>query len=461
MESDTDFLEKEMLKSLWIKFFFLLIAVSIIALSAAFLLRELMVKDFRGYLEGEMEDRVYWVTASLESTYEKYSGWENQRIIEDAVWALMLGFDMRLYDAGGTLIIDTQSAIDTLSPLVRKRIMAISELRSAEGSSRFIPYALFLGGKEIGRLDVRFLRPRKGAVFIRRSNKLLLFSLFGLGGVAVLLSIVFSRRLTNPIKGLTGAVMAVGEGDLKRRVAISGSDEISRLSDAFNRMAQALELQESLRKKMTSNIAHELRTPISAIRGELEGMMDGLIPLDKEHLQSLYSEIGRLGVIIEGIEELSRAEASGLTLRKQSFELRPFLLNIVERFRKVFQDRGIALELRCEGGLFINADPDRLSQIIINLLSNALKAEKSGGTVWVRGEKKEPEIVIEVADDGSGIRKEDLPFIFDRFYGAEGSGGGLGLGLAIVKELVEAHGGKISARSEYGKGSVFTVFFPS
>jgi len=449
-----------MLKSLWIKFFFLLIAVSVIALSATFLLRELMVKDFREYLEGEMEDRVYWVTASLESTYEKYAGWERERITEDAIWALTLGFDMRLYDAGGTLIMDAQSAIDTLSPLVRKRIMAILELRSAEGSSTFLPYALFLGGKEIGRLDVRFLRPKKGAVFIRRSNKLLLFSLFGLGGVAVLLSIVFSRRLTNPIKGLTGAVMAVGEGDLKRRVVLSGRDEISRLSDAFNRMAQALEIQESLRKKMTSNIAHELRTPISAVRGELEGMMDGLIPLDKEHLQSLYSEIGRLSVILEGIEELSQAEASGLTLRKQYFELRPFLLNIVERFSKVFQDKGVALELRCEGGDSINADPDRLSQIIINLLSNALKAESKGGNVWIKAEKRETEMVIEVVDDGCGIRKEDLPFIFERFYRAHEGEGGLGLGLTIVRELVEAHSGRIAARSDYGKGSVFTVSLP-
>ncbi len=447
-----------MLKSLWIKFLLLLVTVSVIALSAALLLRELMIKDFREYLEGEREDRVYWVTAALESSYERYSGWEAQRTIEDVVWALMLGFEMKLNDANGRLITDTEAAINSLSPLVKKRIAAISRQRLQEGNSKFLPYALFIGGKEIGRVEIRFLHPRKETVFISRSNRLLLFSLLALGGIAIFLSVIFSRRLTNPIKGLTDAVVSIGAGNLKSRVAPSGRDEISRLSDAFNRMAHILETQESLRKKLTSNIAHELRTPVSAIRGELEGMIDGLMPADKEQLQSLYAEIGRFSSIIEGLEELSQAEASSLTLRKQAFELQPFLKNIAGRFKRVFQDKGIGIELQCDAGLAINADPDRLSQIIINLLSNALKATRGGGNILIKAAGKGTEIIIEVIDNGSGIKAGDLPFIFERFY--RGAEGGLGLGLAIVKELVEAHGGRITATSEYGKGSTFTVSFP-
>jgi len=445
-------------KSLWFKFFLLLVAVSVIALSAAFVVRELMISDFREYMEGEMEDRAYWMSASLESSYEKYSGWQRDTLIQDTVWALMLGFDLRLYDSSGTLLIDTDSAVNTLSPLVRKRVRALSEQRSAREDSQFHPYTLFLGGQEIGRLDLRFLRPKKGGVFIARSNRLLLLSLLGLGGIAIVLSIVFSRRLTNPIKGLTDAVSAVGEGDLGRRVALARSDEIGRLSEAFNGMAQKLEIQESLRKKLTSNIAHELRTPLSAIRGELEGMIDGLIPADPEHLQSLYEEIGRFRRIIEGIEELSQAEASGLTLRKVSIRLRPFLLNIAERYQKMFDDKGVALELHCEQETMVDADPDRLSQIVINLLSNALKATAKGGTVTISSVVKEGAVLIEVADNGCGIKQSDLPFIFERFYRA--AEGGLGLGLAIVKELMSAHGGTISVRSETGKGAAFTLTFP-
>jgi len=448
-----------MFKRLWVRFFLLLVAVSVIALSAALLLRELMVRDFRDYLEGEMEDRVYWVTASLESSFEKYAGWEKGRIVHDTVWALMLGFEVKLYDASGKLVIDTDSAIESLSTLEKKRVMAVSRLEQQRREGRFLPYGLFLGGTNIGVLEVRFLPPKKEMLFVQRSNRLLLISLMALGGIAVFLSIVFSRRLTNPIGGLTAAVVAVGEGDLKRRVTAPGSDEIGRLSGAFNRMAQSLEIQESLRKKLTSNIAHELRTPISAVRGELEGMMDGLIPLDKEHLQSLYAEIGRLRSILEGIEELSQAEASSLTLRKERFELAPFLGNIAGRYKKVFQDKGVALDLRCADGIFIDADPDRLSQILINLLSNALKATAQGGHVRIEAARTASGVEIVVADDGTGVKEEDLQFIFERFYRA--SPGGLGLGLTIVRELVEAHGGLITAESEPGKGATFTVSFPA
>jgi two-component system sensor histidine kinase BaeS len=458
MVSDIDFPAKKMSKSLWIKFLFILIVVSTIALSAAFLLRELMITDFRRYLEGEMEDRAYWVTAALESSYDINFGWQEQRIIENTVWALMLGFDMKLYNTGGKLIMDTDSAVDTLSPLIKNRVLTLSALRSEDKSSRFLPYALFLGGEEIGRLELRFLRPKKEMVYIKRSNKLLLISVFALGGVALLLSIVFSRMLTNPLKGLTKAVTAISNGKLKSRVQMSGSDEIGKLSGAFNRMAQTLEMQESLRKKITSNVAHELRTPVSAIRGEIEGMIDGYIPIDREHLQSVYAEIGRFRRIIEGIEELSQAEASSLNLTKSTFQVGPFLKNISERFSKLFQNKGVSFQVMSDGELAVNADPDRLSQIVINLLSNALKATEKGNSVWLKSYRSESHVVIEVIDTGCGISQDDLPFIFERFYRA--AEGGLGLGLTIVKELVEAHGGTATAQSQKGEKTVITVSLP-
>jgi two-component system sensor histidine kinase BaeS len=447
-----------MLKSLGSKFLLLLISVVAIGLSATFLLRELMVKDFREYLEGEREDRAYWVTAALESSYDKYTGWRQESIIENTVWAMMLGIEMKLFDADGNLIMDTDKAIDTLSPFVKKRVNAISEHRVKEGNGHFTPYTLFLGGRQIGHLEVKFLSLQKERVFIRRSNRFLFISLLALGGIAVLLSIVFSRKMTRPIKALTLAAAAIEEGDFRSRVGTSGDDEIGNLAEAFNRMAQKLEVQEALRKT-TSNIAHELRTPISAVRGELEGMMDGLISVDKEALQSLYSEIGRLKTILDGIEDLSQAEASSLMVRKVHLQLQPFLRNIAERFKKSFMDKGITLELICDEDSAVSADPDKLSQIIINLLSNALRATEKGGRVWIRAVTEKSEVRIEVGDTGCGIRDSDLPFIFERFYRI--SKGGLGIGLTIVKELAEAHGGKIKVESSYGKGSVFTLVLPA
>lgn len=447
-----------MFKSLWSKFLLLLISVVAIGLSATFLLRELMVKDFREYLEGEREDKAYWVTAALESSYAAYAGWREDSVIDDIVWAMMLGIEMKLYDAEGKLVMDTDKAIETLSPFAKKRVLALSERRTWEESGPPMPYDLFLAGKQIGHIEVKFPSPRKEEIFVSRSNRFLLISLMALGGVAVFLSIIFSRKMTRPIKALTSAAAAIEEGDFRSRVAVSGDDELGNLSYAFNRMAQKLEVQEALRKKLTSNIAHELRTPLSAVRGELEAMMDGLIAADKEALQSLYAEIGRLKSILEGIEDLSQAEASSLTIRKVNLKLHNFLRSITERFSKAFMDKGVALELFCDDDASAGTDPDKLSQIIINLLSNALKATEKGGKVWIRAMADKSELRIEIGDTGCGIRESDLPFISERFYRV--SKGGLGLGLTIVKELAEAQGGRLEVQSTYGKGSVFTITLP-
>ncbi len=447
-----------MLKSLWIKFLILLFAVAAVALSSAFFLRELMLHDFREYLEGEREDRVFWVTADLEHTYEKHGGWNRHVLAEDAVWALMLGFEIRVTDMSGSVVMDTDRAMDALSAGVRRKILSILAFRSADRSERPIPYPLFLGGKEIGRLDVRFLRPRKEAVFIRRANTFLLLSLLALGGIATVLSVLFSRKLTQPIQRLTAASSAIREGNLKQRVAIEGSDEISRLSATFNEMAHALEKQEGLRKKLIANVAHELRTPLGAMQGELEGMIDGLLPTDKGSLQSLHDETDRLRNIVEGIEDVTEAEASALLLKKQQVALEPFLTTIVERYRALFQDKGITIDLDTSDAAIIHADPDRVSQVVINLLTNALKATDAGGTIRIRTGLTGTEAFIEIADSGCGVEAEQLPHIFERFFKV--SGDGLGLGLAIVKELIEAHGGRIDVQSERGRGTVFSVYFP-
>lgn len=267
MEWATDSTGREMLKSLWVKFFILISAVSLISLSSAFFLRELMIRDFNEFLESEMLDRVHWVMADLEGKYEKYDGWKEEIITEDTIWALMLGFEIRIKNVWGEVIMETKQAVDKLSPLMRRRVLGILDLKKSEGSGEFTSYPMFLGGKEIGQIEVRFLPPKKEDVFVDRSNRFLLFSLLVIGGIGLLLSIFFSRKMTYPIKKLSSVAKAIGEGDLKIRASISRNDEIGELSKAFDRMAEILDRQESLRKRVISNVAHELRTPISAMRG--------------------------------------------------------------------------------------------------------------------------------------------------------------------------------------------------
>jgi two-component system sensor histidine kinase BaeS len=278
------------------------------------------------------------------------------------------------------------------------------------------------------------------------------------GFIAIALSALFSRKLTRPLGELADATRSIAAGDLRSRVGAAGSAEIRHLSDNFNRMAQALEFQESLRKNLIANVAHELRTPIGAMRSELESIKDGMIPLSSDTINSLLDETSRLTGIIEGIEQISQAQASALTLKKEMFGLKEYLSNIRERLLGKAGERRTAIDVECDGAVFVNADPDRLTQIMLNLVSNALNAVGDEGRVVLKGSSKNDETVIRVIDNGKGIREEDLPLIFERFFSATEEG--LGVGLSIVKELVQAHGGRIEVRSKLGEGSEFTVLLP-
>ncbi|HMK48600.1 MAG TPA: HAMP domain-containing sensor histidine kinase [Thermodesulfovibrionales bacterium] len=454
-----------MFRSLWVKYLVLLFSVSVISLSASLFLREMIISDFEEYLEGEAEDRVYRILAAVEGSYEQHGGWDKSALKENAVWALLLGYEVKILDVDNRELVNTRDAIESLPPLMKRRIVSVSGLLTDDKKhvrKALAPYPLFLKGRDIGSLVIKPLIFQEGeekeTVFKMRSNRFVLISLLFLGGLSLLLSFVFSRKLTKPIKRLTEAARQISDGNTGSRVSVRGNNEISTLAKTFNSMAENLGVYESLRRKMTANIAHELRTPLTAMRGEIEGMLDGLIKTDRERLQSLLEETERLKHIIEGLEELSRAEASILELKRRSFDLRQFLLGIKARFDKLFADKGVSLEVDC-AGVELNADPEKLSQIVINLISNALRATGSGGLVRMAAGSSKDGVLIEISDTGSGIKPEDLPFIFERFH--KGPDGGLGLGLTIAKELVEAHGGRIEVRSELGKGSTFAIQIPN
>jgi len=441
---------------LWAKFLALLLAVVAVALSAALLLRGLMVRDFRAYLEGQAEDRIYWITADAERTYARYGGWSREWLDEDALWALMLGFQVRVLDADGQVVSNTDAAIDALTPAMAGR--GLTPPPRPGSQAEWIPYPLFLGGAQIGTLEVRRLGPLGDAAYVERSNWYLLASVLTLGGLALGLSAFASRRLTSRLSRLAEAASAIGRGDLKVRAQSGGGDEVSALAETFNRMARQLDALEQQRKKLLTDLAHDLRTPLGAMRGELEAMMDGLLPTSKEGLQSLHEETGRLRRMLEGMEELSQAQASALTLAKERVVLRPLLRHLLDRTERGAAAKQVATRLDCAEGLSVLADPDRIGQVVMNLLANAAKAVNRGGTLSVTVLRREGQVGIVVEDDGPGIAAADLALVFERFH--RRSEGGLGLGLAIARELVEAHGGRISAESQPGKGAKFTIWLP-
>jgi two-component system sensor histidine kinase BaeS len=342
---------------------------------------------------------------------------------------------------------------------MRKRVLEVNGYDPESTTGEFAPYPLFLKGVEIGRLEARLLNPLKEEYFIKSSNRFLAASLALLGILALVISLVASRRLAKPILELSDAAGDIADGNLARRVAIPGQDEIGKLAVNFNRMAESLEVQEKLRRRMVSGAAHELRTPLAIISGELEGMIDGVLPAGREELQSMHDEATRLTSILNGLDELTRAESSVLNLRREQVELRPFLSAITGRFERLFSEKHAVILLDCPDNLTLSADPDRLSQIIINLITNALKAIEVGGRVSIIATREKNIVRLEVADNGKGISEKDIPHVFERFY--KGAGDGLGLGLSIVKELVAAHGGSVEIRSSIKEGARFCISFPS
>lgn len=435
-----------------------LLLVTLIALSSGVLLRSFIIRDFKAFAEGRSIDRLYQVLAVLEGRFAEDNGWQQKRLATDLIWANQMGFEIRLYDHQGLLIITTEQALSDLPPLMRKRISASTEGLPEAGPEDYHPYPLFLQGQEIGLLEVRIPRPIKEELFIRSSNLFLLYSTAGMGLLAVLLSVLLARRLSRPLQRLTTAAEGIASGDLGQRVPLNTNDEIGRLATAFNTMADSLEGHERLRKQLVSNAAHELRTPLMVIRGELEGMLDGVLPSSPEALQSLHQETGRLTAILDGVDELSRAEASFLSLQREEVQLKLLCEGIATRFGRLAEDKQARIVVACPDGLTVWADPDRLSQILINLLTNALKALPDQGRVELRATETGQTAVIELSDNGHGISPELLPHIFERFY--KGAQGGLGLGLAIVRELVAAHNGTIEVASEPGRGTTFILRLP-
>ncbi len=271
------------------------------------------------------------------------------------------------------------------------------------------------------------------------SGRLLLPAFVLLSGIATVLTVVVARA----------AVSDTTKPAPSRR-AIQRTGEIGRPMPAGEADPSA---------RLLSDTAGELRTSVGAIQEELEDIIDEEAPADKEHMQSLFNETDRLKKIIEGMEQLSKAQALAHSLRKQSVELGPLLNTIIEKTRTSAQGKDVTFSLESEPGLTMTTDPDCLSRILGNLMDNAAKAVQNSGSVTLTAARTGDQMVFSVRDTGIGIRPKQLPHLYERFF--RGAGSGIGMGLAIVKELVDTCGGKIEVKTKSGEGSVFTVHIPA
>jgi two-component system OmpR family sensor kinase/two-component system sensor histidine kinase BaeS len=294
------------------------------------------------------------------------------------------------------------------------------------------------------------------AEFAFRLRAVLVIAALVVGAMGMVLGLIISRTIAAPLATLSHAAQDFGEQDWKRRVPIRGTDEIADVARAFNAMADALERAEKLRRNLMADIAHELRTPLTVMQGNLRALLDGVYPLEMREIATLYDETRLLSRLVADLRELALAEAGQLPLNMQPVEVSPLLRAAVDQFEVVAEAQDVQLALSEKPLPVVQADPDRLAQVLHNLLANALR-HTPGGKVTLSAEQSADQVRIRVDDTGEGINPTDLPFIFDRFYRAGDSqpSGSTGLGLAIAKTWVEAMGGTIGVDSSAGKGSSF------
>lgn len=312
-------------------------------------------------------------------------------------------------------------------------------------------------GRMMGVLEQAFLNEFENSLWLAALVAVL---------IAVILGVIFGRVVTSPIKQLTKSAKNIAGGDLSQRVRSNTKDEVGQLSAAFNIMAEQLENKEQNRRRLLADVAHELRTPLSIIQGNLEAWLDGVISPTPDHIAETYDEAILLSRLITDLRDLSVAEAGHLELSRRTTSLDKISNTEVSLIDARAREKRISIASEVPADLpLVFVDIDRVRQVLHNLMDNALRYTPAGGTIKIRASADLHNVItVLVSDSGSGISPEDLPNVFNHFYKADESRqrghGGSGLGLAIVKQLVEAHGGKVWVESQSGKGSTFYFTLP-
>lgn len=281
--------------------------------------------------------------------------------------------------------------------------------------------------------------------------------------VAMIVGIVFARSLVNPINKITRAAKAVGEGDLSARTNLEGDDEISNLGMTFDVMAESVQKDRQLERRLTTDVAHELRTPLMAIQSTVEAILDGVFEADEERLGTINSEVRRLSRLVDAILKLSRLESGGVQMREEVVNVGELISGLISTHEAFVQDSGLELNYEADPDVYVWADPDFIRQAVANLISNAVRYTPEGG-ITVSVKRGELMGSIAVADTGIGLSEEEAKMVFSRFWRADAGrtreAGGLGVGLSVVKEIVEQHGGWIRVEGKPNEGATFTIYIP-
>lgn len=426
--------------------------------------------QFQNYTHANIKRIAEDTATSLAETYNYHGSWSieaNSQLIYTSSITNGLGF--QLLDSNGVPLFDNTWI--NKSQGIPSSVSGRSALTPSRSSMESAP-VIDRMGNEVGTVRVwafgseQFLT-QNDIAFRANSYRAIFIAAIVAVMLALILGFMFSRGLVNPVRKVAATAERIKNGDLSARTKLVGNDEISQLGEIFDAMANSLEKDRELERRLTTDVAHELRTPLMAILATVEAIQDGVFPADEERLATIGGETRRLSRLVDALLQLSRLE-SGAT----KFDYRPH--NIVELTKSIataheamVSEAGMSLEYCNETGkeeIMVELDGDRIRQAVINLLSNAIRYTDTGGRICVKLKADRRDVFITVQDSGIGISSEDIDRVFSRFWRAEESRnraqGGLGIGLAVTKEVIDRHRGYIKVESELGVGTSFTIVIP-
>jgi two-component system sensor histidine kinase BaeS len=426
--------------------------------------------QFRNYVIQNQEKKNKEIVSLISHQYNGNGVWNINGVQNIGINYLEQGLIIKLKDLSGKTVWDATLYNSGLCNQMLSHISQNMFSRYPNWKGKYIEnkYVIMKDFKQIGIIEIGYFGPfyftDEDLIFINALNKII----GGVGFLSLLFALLFgtimAKRISVPISRVIDTAQSISNGSYDERIEEkSNINEINQLTSTINSLAENLEKQELLRKRLTQDVAHELRTPLATLQSHMEAMIDGIWKPDIDRLKSCHDEIMRISRMVGDLEKLSKYESENLILNKTEFDISELIKTIIMNFENVYKSKGIEIIFKGKKSM-VYADRDKISQAIINLMSNALKYTPSGGVVEVTIKSTEKAIMIGIKDSGIGISKEDLPYIFERFYRADKSRnrltGGAGIGLTIAKAIVEAHKGKITVESELNSGTEFTIYFP-
>ncbi|MDY2777473.1 MAG: HAMP domain-containing sensor histidine kinase [Collinsella sp.] len=446
---------------------------------------------FSDYARANMTEIAEIASKKLADEYERNDGWSTAALAavgESSIVSDDIG--MQVVDADGTVVYDDTWPAASLAA----RIKSEEEPTFAQGSGvreespkkgsglvssaptskdEVVSHQIVTGdGDVVGTvrmwvLGSDALLTKADAAFREKTFNAMGMAAFIAAAISVVIGFFVSNMLTTPIRRITSTAKQIRDGDLSARTNMRGDDEIDQLGEIFDEMTTSLEKDLKHERRLTSDVAHELRTPLQAMLATVEGMQDGVLPCDDKHLETVASETRRLSRLVQQMLDLSRMENRAAPLRLRPVDTVALVRNVVDTQHPLFRARDLHLRFADETqgrSATIELDADMITQAVINLMSNAMRYTPEDGWVVVKVGIDRRHVLISVSDTGIGIAKEDLSRIFGRFWRADASrareAGGLGVGLAVTKQIVERHHGFIAVESELGKGTTFTIHLP-